>query len=115
MSGLFDVWYKTQMEMPDGPLLLKTAEGHQVPITKQQLMRLIAETEPGSEFTVGGMSFRIGLDGESIAVVSTSPHDSMPDNAPAFSKSASQQRKQALTFGDALLAQYRANDRKRSL
>lgn len=106
--SLHEIWLQNQMQLPNERLLLKTADGRQVPISKEQLMTLISHAQPGESFTVGGLRFVVGMDGESIQVVSTSQaDDAMPDNAP-LGKSASQ-RKSKSSFGDFLLNEHRRN------
>jgi hypothetical protein len=116
MSGLFDVWVAAQRAMPDERLMVKTADG-ELPITKRQLMNLVANLEPGESFEVGGLRFVLGPDGESLQMISTSNPDprSMPDNSP-LGKSASYRRgSQESQFGNFLLNEFNRNQQRRSL
>jgi hypothetical protein len=112
MGALHDVWLKNQMQLPDERLMLKSAEGYR-PITKRQLLALIAGAEPGDQFTLNGLTISIG-EGDTVQITSTSQPDFSNQSDDNLTKSASRGRGSAPTFGDCLLYQFRQNERKNS-
>lgn len=102
MATLESVWLEAQTDL-DEPALFKAADGSLQPITKKQLMHILAGLEIGQSITVGGLNISLG-EGDRLEVTSTSP--SAP---PAGLAKAAAQREagwRTPSFGEALQGLY---------
>lgn len=121
MSALNEPWLRAQLDLPASSRMaptnrrmFKAANGNWTPVTRQQLMILLNEAQPGDQIEVEGSTLIVGPDGETLHTLSGGDVAGRAENGGMpFSKAASQN--QGPSFGDELLIQYHSNNMRHEL
>jgi hypothetical protein len=104
MDALTARWHEIQSELPGygDRLLVKSADGEEMPVTRAQLMHLIANARPGQTIQVAGLNITIGDDGETVEVNGTSAGGDtrVTRSGEPFAKSAGKKPKPSASLKD---------------